>query len=269
MNNQQYIRELAAGQLSLKGYWALLNLNIYMIIKYKWPTIIVDESNTEDHNWSKEDYVSFFHQFIQYLIENKKLEFVNKIPDPYVEYYFQKIIVSFVAKKIRERQTKRSISFESVQRIGLQILYEDYRSKEINNKNYWYTTSITSVAESRIGIVEELVNKLPGITIKNDIKQIKPLIRLALGDIFSLVNEPIDEQFLIKTLYTLFEKSNNIEDIKNEEPLDVNFENIAKAVDLITKKLNREEFLLLKKYFFSQRKTSLQELSTDTSLINS
>lgn len=262
MNNEQYIRELASGDLSLRGYVALLDLNIHMIYKYKWPVIILDESTQHDYDWSKDNYVSFFHQMVQHMFQNKKLKHLGKIPDSYVEYYFKKIIVSYVARKIREKQSLRRFSFDSIKRIGLQILRENYFSSMIGDRNYWYTSKLFPSKEPSQESIEELVNKLPAIIIKNDYKQIKPLVRLGLDDIFSLINKPIEEQLLIKLLYSLFEKSSE-SDFFDDDPLEINMEGINKALKLLMVELKTEDIPIIKKYFFNQEKVSMQDLANE------
>jgi hypothetical protein len=262
MKNELYIRELASGNLSLKGYSALISLMHYMINRYRWSKIILDESSIFDKSWSVADYPSFFHQFFHYLIESKKLVYLEKIPDEYVDYYFKQILVSYVSKKIKEKQSLYNVSYDSVKRIGLEVLAESYILRTINNRKFWGTSLMSNDPEQSNETLKELVNKLPKINIKADNKQLKPLIKIGIDDIFSLINEPIEERPLISLLYSLFDSTgflNIDEDIPDLS--EINLIKIDVLSTQIFNKIEPADIPIIMDYFFGDIEVSMQDLS--------
>jgi len=119
------IKSIASNNLEAKGYKKLISLLAYMVNKYNWPKIVLDESQGDRTKWNVNEIIALAHQLIIYIHTEKKLRHISKVPDSYLEYYFYQIIVTYIASTISDFQSKRGISYKSVKQILLKILEED------------------------------------------------------------------------------------------------------------------------------------------------
>jgi hypothetical protein len=193
------------------------------------------------------------------------LKHTYKIPDEYLEYYFKQIIVSYVADKIKEYQNKIRLSFDTVKRISKEILKRDYIPVKKHNKVYWSKSDRGNIIED-VNDLETKVELLPKIKLKESTKHFKPLVSMAINDVFELTETAIEENLLIKYIYSLFDQSSFIaksldEQETNAEIDDEEKESINNVILKINQKISSEDKLLFSEYLFSTDKLSLSDLA--------
>ena len=170
---KNFIVKLAERKLSQEEYNELLSFAHYMLKKYQWPKTIIGENHKSKRTWNKDDTIEFVHQFVAFLYESNKLEYLYKVPDQYIDYYFSQIMISYVSKKIEKNQKKKGLSYKSVKRISMDILKEEYFLKDIDKKRYWWMNSSFNIKNVTVQEVEEQTKYLSKIPLYDNTKHYK------------------------------------------------------------------------------------------------
>lgn len=270
---KKFIRELSEHRLSQEGYYELLNFVHFMLKKYQWPKTLIGARYRSNQAWKKNDIIELSHQLVVFLYESKKLKYLYKVSDQYVDYYFTQILISYVSKTIKENQNKTGLSYESVKRIATDILKADYFEKDIGQKRYWWKHSNFESKPVTVQEVEEQVKYLPRIPLDETTKHYKALVKNAVYSIFSLIEMPFEESIIFSTVYNLFDQSQfkNTADIVNKSLLtpDININRINQAVDKILEYAEKKDIPVVCDYLFSDEKITINELGTQYNIPNS
>ena len=118
MFNPAYISELLSGNLSNEGYKHFIIIISRFARKYNWPNSIIDskEENVAGF-WSGENIKELAHQFFDWAISKGKFDYLYKVPNDYLSYYFCQILISFVANKIKTEQQKKCLQISKKSQI--------------------------------------------------------------------------------------------------------------------------------------------------------
>lgn len=266
MSNAKYIIELAKRQMSLDGYDFIVSIVKQYLNTYNWPKTILDENTNLDTKWSDDEVLSFTQQLLVYVLDKEKLKNYYKIPENYIEYYFKTIIVSYVANKIKVHQNKLGLSFDDTKRISLEILNDQYFSKEYADVIIWNKENsfINPVLEN--DSINEIVSTLPKIPITEKTKHYKPRVKTAIIDVFNLVNRPVKQNILINQIFKLFDQSsfavNNDKQSKNEIRNDL----VLNSILAICNRISRNDIPIYIDYFFNDSELSLNLLAVKYNL---
>jgi hypothetical protein len=188
---------------------------------YNWPkSIIVNSKTTAFRFWSVEEIKELAHQFFEWTLNKGKFDNLNKIPENYLSYYFSHILISFVANRIKEEQQKEGLSFEKCRELVLSICKEDYIKNTIEGKEYVFSHPFSKEHLIPIKDIENAISYLAKIPIKEYTKHFRPLVKLAIEDIFNSIESPISLNKLAENVFSLFGQKNfNISEA-NEEFID-------------------------------------------------
>jgi hypothetical protein len=268
MFNITYIKELLEGKLSENGYKHFLNIISYYIKKYNWPKYIIvsDVLNTSTY-WSQDEIRELSHQYFECIISKGKLDYLNKIEESYISYYFTQILISFIANRIKENQQKKGLSYEKCKELTLEITNEDYIIKNIDGIDYAYNQTINKQdikLELEINQASSYLSKIP-LTEKT--KHYKPLVKIVIEDVFNSIESPISVKKLIVLVYKLFDQksfeANNY--YSDDDNIGFEFsdgEKYKAFVKTIIHGLSKSEGKFISEYLFqSEGKASLSELA--------
>jgi len=261
MSKIKHILDLAKGQLSIDGYSVIVSQIKQQLIKNRWPKIILDGYTNIEGHWSEDEILSFTQQFLLYVLNADKLKNYKKIPEGYIEYYFQTIIVSYVASKIKERQNETRLSYDDVKRISASVLNQDYCWEEEMGVKLWNKETVFNYPISEDATIIDLVSTLPKIRISGKIKHFKPLVKTAISDVFNIIDGPIKQSMLFDQVFTLFDQSPfEISDIEIPMP-EIRVEILTEAAKEIIDKVDRADIPIMLEYFFSETDTSLSHIA--------
>lgn len=218
MFKTEYINELISGQLSNDGYKHFVSVVSGFVLKYNWPNSIIISSKTNSSNyWSGDQIKELTHQFFEWSLSKGKFDNLNKIPESYKSYYFSQILISFVANRIKEEQQKEGLSYEKTRELVSSICKEDYVNSTIDGKEYVFIHSFSKENLKSIKDIENAISYLSKIPIKESIKHFRPLVKIAIEDVFNSIESPISLKKLIEIVFSLFsQKSFNILQIDEE-----------------------------------------------------
>lgn len=207
MFKTNYIYELTSGRLSSEGYTHFISAVSYFVRKYNWPKsiIVVSEINTTKF-WSSEEISELTHQFFEWSLSKGKFDSLNKIPESYLSYYFAQILVSFIANRIKAEQQKDGLSFEKCRELVISICKRDYFLNTIEGNEYVYDNSFSKEELKPFEDVSDALTYLSKIPIKESTKHFRPLVKLAIEDIFSSIESPILLSKLTETVYRLLDQ---------------------------------------------------------------
>jgi len=239
MFKAEYIYEFISGQLSNDGYKNIVSVVSGYVRKYNWPkSIIVSSEKNEFKYWSVDEIKELTHQFFEWSLSKGKFDNLNKIPENYLSYYFSQILISFIANRIKEEQKKEGLSFEKCRELVISMCKEKYLNNTIEGKEYVFNHSFTKDDLKPIDEIEKGLSYLSKIPIKESTKHFRPLVNLAIEDIFNSIESPITLNKLTETVFTLFDQKSFTISGLNEELTDIEgIENTSLKYDEIIQKL--------------------------------
>ena len=268
MFNINYIFELISGQLSVEGYKHFVSSISYYVRKFNWPkSIIVSDEINSTKYWTEEDVKELTHQFFEWTLIKGKFDYLNKIPENYLSYYFIQILISFIANRIKEEQRKEGLSFDKCRELVISICNDDYIVNTIEGKDYVFINSFSKDDIKPLEDIENALSYLSKIPIKESTKHFKPLVKIAIEDVFNSIETPISLNKLTVAVFSLFDqKSFNILETKEDS---IAIEEIARTsvkYDKIIQKLlyglTKVDAKLIFHFFFqNENEQSLAELA--------
>ena len=268
MFKTEYIYEILSGQLSNEGYKHFISVVSNFVRKYNWPkSIIVSSETNATKFWSADEIKELTHQFFEWSLAKGKFDNLNKIPESYLSYYFSQILISFVANRIKEEQQKEGLNFEKCRELVISICKEDYINNTIEGKDYVFTNSFSKDDLKPLEDIENALTYLSKIPIKESTKHFKPLVKIAIEDVFNSIETPISLNKLTIAIFSLFDqKSFNILERKEES---IAIEEIARTrvkYDKIIQKLlyglTKVDAKLISHFLFqNEKEQSLAELA--------
>lgn len=268
MFNINYIYELISGQLSFDGYKHFINTISHFVRKYNWPkSIIVSDENNTTKYWSTEEIKELTHQFFEWSLSKGKFDNLNKIPESYLSYYFAQILISFIANRIKEEQQKEGLSFDKCRELVVSICKEDYFVNTIDSNQYVYKDSFSKQDLKPFEDLSDVLNYLSKIPIKDSTKHYRPLVKLAIEDVFSFIESPILLNKLTEAVYNLFDQKEFISLESNEEPynefdLEISNKKFDKIIQNIVSGLTQDEARMIAHCLFNNEKEqSLTEIA--------
>ena len=268
MFKTEYIYEILSGQLSNEGYKHFISVVSNFVRKYNWPkSIIVSSETNATKFWSADEIKELTHQFFEWSLAKGKFDNLNKKPESYLSYYFSQILISFVANRIKEEQQKEGLNFEKCRELVISICKEDYINNTIEGKDYVFTNSFSKDDLKPLEDIENALTYLSKIPIKESTKHFKPLVKIAIEDVFNSIETPISLNKLTIAIFSLFDqKSFNILERKEES---IAIEEIARTrvkYDKIIQKLlyglTKVDAKLISHFLFqNEKEQSLAELA--------
>ena len=255
------IKSIASNNLEAKGYKKLISLLAYMVNKYNWPKIVLDESQGDRTKWNVNEIIALAHQLIIYIHTEKKLRHISKVLDSYLEYYFYQIIVTYIASTISDFQSKRGISYKSVKQILLKILEEDYFKTVSSGHTYWSNSKESEVEDHDSSEIERKVEYLPKIILKVGAKQFKKYVKRAVTNIFSLDIPMIEQGALINATYSLFDQAHNENEQIDTQLDEIEKRDIHSQVRLILNSIEESDLVLMSNYFLASERMSIRALA--------
>lgn len=269
MFNITYINELLNGKLTEDGYNHFLSTISYFVRKFKWPKDIITSSENYNSNfWTSSEVQELAHQFFEWIIIKKKLDYLNKIPDSYIAYYFLQMLISFVANRIKQEQQKQGLSFEKCKVLVLDITKSDYFIEKIDEIDYVYNQLINKNDRMPDHEIHHLINYISKIPLTGKTKHYKPLVKMAIDDIFDIIESPVELKTLIKIVFDLFDQKNfDISEYGNEtgsiEFKETNNPKHKIMIKEILTNLTKKDALLFLDYLFNDKsESSLADLSS-------
>jgi hypothetical protein len=207
MFKTEYIYELTSGQLSMEGYKHLISAVSMVVRKHNWPkSIIVSNESIATKFWSVDEIKELTHQFFEWSLTKGKFDNLNKIPQNYLSYYFSQIFISFIANRIKEEQQKEGLSYEKCRELVLSICKEDYVNITIESREYVFIHTFSKDDLKQYKGIENALSYLSKIPIKESTKHFRPLVKLAIEDIFNSIEAPVLLNKLTETVFSLFDQ---------------------------------------------------------------
>jgi hypothetical protein len=271
---KSFIRELADKNLTRDGYKGLLKFVHAVVKKYRWPKIMIGECGDPNTPWREEEIIVLAHRFAVYLYDEKKLDYIAKVPEIYVKHYFTQILVGFAAKTIASIQNDTGLSYESIKRISLPILKDSYFSRRIEGATYWWVKTSFDVDAVNPRQIEEKIRYLSRIPLSENTKHYKPLVHDAIYTVFSLIDSPIEESVLLKTLFSMFDQT-SISMTQNDasamfkhpdDSVASDDAEIHQKIAIIFQKTDPGDFPLIHDYLFNEKKITIEQLSKKYSI---
>ena len=107
------------------------------------------------------------------------------------------------------------MSFEKCRELVISICKEDYINNTIEGKEYIFIHTFSKDDLKPLENIENALSYLSKIPIKESTKHFKPLVKLAIEDVFNSIETPISLNKLIIAVFSLFnQKSFNILETK-------------------------------------------------------
>lgn len=264
-----YIHDLLKGQLSQEGYAHFLNSTSFYVRRYNWPkNIIVSNESGNSKFWSQDDIKELTHQYFEWIFSKGKLEYLIKIPDNYLSYYFSQMLISFVANRIKQEQQKQGLSFEKCKELVLEICQSDFINKNVGGIDLVFNNTINELEIKSQNEIERSLAYLSNIPVSEKTKHFKPLVKMAIDDIFNSIESPIAKKKLIEYVFALFDQRSFQSFGTNQEKsiVDSNVSNNQKhkiAITTLLYGLPKEDARLISEYLFqSLGEISLSELAS-------
>ncbi|MDR1883315.1 MAG: hypothetical protein LBR26_11130 [Prevotella sp.] len=253
MFKTEYIYELIEGDLSKKGYTSFLSCFAYYIGKYNWSKNIIVSETASSNYWSADDIKELAHQFFEWTISKRKFDYLNKIPESYLSYYFLQILISFVANRISEKQQKAGLSFEKCKELVVEIGKEKYFNKEVKGTAYLFGNSFEYEDIKNDFEMDSSLKYLSHYRIPESTKHYKPLVSMVLEDVFNVVESPVSLSKLVKTVFELFDQS-SFSEVPNEavypeEPQETDSQKYTIIKDILND-VSKEDAQIILEYFF-------------------
>jgi len=268
MFNPTYIYELRKGQLTENGYKHFLSAISWYVKKFNWPkTIVISKENSNTKFWSQDDIKELSHQFFEWIISKDKLEYLNKIPESYLSYYFSQMLISLVANRIKEKQQKEGLSFEKTSELVTEIANKELIKNKIKGVDYFFDRSFNENDVKPQNEIENSISYLSKIPITENTKHFKPLVKIAIEDIFNTIESPITLKKLIEYVFALFDQKDFASKVSITETGEIEIEETEnlmhkKAINNILSNLTKTDARLFSEYIFhSQGEMSLSELA--------
>lgn len=260
MFKEECIIDLITGKLSQKGYASIVCSIASMVRQYHWQKNIVVSDNS-DPEWSYDDIKELTHQFLEWVIANGKLKYVEKIPQGYLAYYFTQMLVSFVANRIKEEQQKVGISFQKCQELVKEICNENFT--EVSYKNRNYIKSPMASEETWIDELEDSIKYLAHYPITENTKQFKPIVKLAIDDILMSANGYVLTSILPNAVFQILDQNafagHAEESVRFEELTSSKYDDEINSLMNGVSKVDAR--LILEYVFQDDEKASLSELA--------
>jgi len=268
MFKTEYIYELTSGQLSNKGYKHFLSVVRSYVIKYNWPkSIIASTEINSTRYWSIDEIKELTHQFLAWSLFKGKFNHLNKISENYLSYYFSQILISFIANRIKEEQQKNGLSFEKCRELVISICKEDYTINNFKGKEFVFTNAF-SLNDIKPGeeVLDE-ISYLSKIPIKESTKHFRPLVKLAIADIFNTIETPIQISKLIEVVYSLFDQkgfnyTGSGEDLSDKIEIRWTSLKYAEIIRNLLTGLTKEDARMISDFLFhDEEKQSLSDMA--------
>lgn len=265
MFKEEYIIDLLSGKLTEEGYRSILGTVAMMVHKYHWPKLIVVSDNI-DNNWKQNDINELAHQFLEWVLANEKLKYLDKIPKDYIAYYFTQMLVSYVANRIKEEQQKVGVSFQKCNELVHSICEEDYHPTIHMGKLYVKSESIQS--EVFTDDISEHLKYMAHYPINETTKQIKPIVNIAIGDILLTIEAYVSIDTLSKAVFELLDQSAfHSNDINySENSITADNDSYKDAIGKITSGISQVEAQIIVLYLFDNQKISLADIASKYNL---
>lgn len=268
MFKTKYIYELISGQLSIDGYKHFINAVSYFVRKFNWPKSIVlsSEFNT-GKIWSTEEMKELTHQFFEWSLSKGKFVNLNKIPENYLSYYFTQILISFIANRIKEEQQKEGLSFEKCRELVTSICKEEYILNTFEGNEYVFGNSFSKEELKPFEDVVNTLTYLSKIPIKESTKHFRPLVKIAIEDVFHIIESPILLSKLIETVYSLFDQRSfnaleSNDELLNEFDTETSSKKFDKIIQNIVSGLTKDEAKMISHILINNEgEQSLAELA--------
>lgn len=268
MFKTEYIYELISGQLSGEGYKHFLSVVSYYVKKYNWPkSIIVSSEIKQTKFWSFDEIKELTHQFFEWSLDKGKFDHLNKIPENYLSYYLSQILISFVANRIKEEQQKNGLSFERCRELVISICKDDYIINTFKGKEYVFTGEFSSDEIQTTQEAQDAISYLSRIPLNESTKHFRPLVKLAIEDIFNTIDKPIQINKLIEIVYSLFDQKGfnyfeSSDDPIREDGFEISSLRFEKIIHTLLSNLTKEDARLFSYFLFkNEEKQSLADLA--------
>jgi hypothetical protein len=263
-----------SGNLSKKDYGSFLSCIAYYVRKYNWSKNIIASETANSTYWSSDDIKELAHQFFEWAIIKRKFDYLNKIPKSYLSYYFLQILISFVANRISEEQQKAGLSFEKCKEFVAEIGKEKYFYKEVKGITYLYNYSFENEDIKNDFEIDSSLKYLSPYRIPESTKHYRPLVSMALEDIFNVVESPVSLPKLVKTVFELFDQtafSDILYDtVYLEEPQETDNRKYKFIIKNILVGISKEDAQIISEYLFqSNGEVSLSVLAEKYELAKS
>ena len=268
MFKTEYIIELISGQFSNDAYKHFVSVVSGFVRKYNWPKSIIVSSETNlSKFWSGDQIKELTHQFFEWALSKGKFDYLNKIPDSYISYYFSQILISFVANRIKEEQQKEGLSYEKTRELVISICKEDYVNITIDGKEHIFIHSFTKENLKSIEDIGNALSYLSKIPLKESTKHFRPLVKIAIEDVFNSIESPILLNKLIETVFSLFsQKSFNIiqidEKLFDEEEIEKGTIKFDIIIQKLISGLTKDDAKMISNFLFqNEEEQSLAEFA--------
>lgn len=276
MFETKFIKELLGGKLSEKGYCHILGTISYMVSKHAWPrTIVASNIQKNAERWQADEIRELSHLFFEWVISKGKLNYISKVPEHYLSYYFSQILVSFVSEQIKLLQKETGLSYEKCRQLVSAIAEEEFYQKEINGKLYLSLHDSFSISEFKSE--ETLLSAVHYIhrpVVSKSTKHYKPLVKLVMHELMDILSSPVTIDDLTSAIFELFNDQNLPAptariDFENE-PSEINSTGIASAVQEICTGISWTDAQIILLYIFQREgEVSIRGLSDRLALSKS
>jgi hypothetical protein len=266
-----YINDLIEGNLSVQGYNHILKVIAYYAKKNNWPVYIIGEKSNK-RDWDFSEYEELSQQFFEWVFVKNKIRHISKVPNEYRSFYFLQLLVSFISEKISQVQRETGISFSNMKKQTLEVLNNHFTKIEYNNSTFWYNTHMIATPVS-FDSIQDKIQYLPKTKVSSSTGRLKPQIRNLINLIFDVCEYPIQEDILMRIVFSLFDQS-SFQD-RQFESNDVVAESLDKssihalAIKRIVQNLSKDDSKLILSYIFSENPPSMDELAKKFDLAKS
>ena len=268
MFEPKYINDLLTGKLSGEAYQHFLRVVYSYVRKYHWPkSIIGNERFSSSDFWSNEEIQELTHSFFEWIIVKRKLDYLHKVPQRYLSYYFAQILISFVADCIKIEQEKNSLSFQRCKDIISELIKEKLELRVIDGREYVFEDSFEKNDLKPLDYVREALKYYTKMVAHKGKKQLKSYVSMVVEDVFMLGESPIEKTELAKIVYGLFDH-NELND-RNEEPsseisIEDDLSHFDEIIESIIDGFSNSDLRMIDTYLFkNESKSSLDELSSE------
>jgi len=164
-------------------------------------------------------------------------------------------------------KTKEGLSFDKCRELVVSICKEDYIVNTIDSIQYVYKDSFSKEDLKPFEDMSDVLKYLSKIPIKDSTKHYRPLVKLAIEDVFSFIESPISLNKLTEAVYNLFDQkefisSESNEELSNEFDIEISSKKFDKIIQNIVSGLTQDEARMISHCLFNNEKEqSLAEIA--------
>lgn len=217
----EHIHNLLNSRLNSEGYEHFVSIIAQIIKQNSWHKeyyLPEDKIDASSEKWSVDEIKAFFHDFILWMVNRKKIRNLQSQPDIFLAKYFHSVFNSYAVECLSNNQKKSGLTFNECRRIINSICDEELATIVYSNKKY---VSISKFKYSDVldeVDIEQVIAFVGLPDVKTTTKHYKTVVRELISDILYFIDKPISVKRLERIVWKLFSLKEKVT-IENQDEI--------------------------------------------------